>query len=82
MPKGCVCGVCEFGPGDSEIPKKLAWDVDVYCTIGSQEVGTDGVTRTIPDYVKPFFSHDAAPAACPKMQAHVELMASRSQEAA
>ncbi len=80
MSKGCVCGVCEFGPDASEVPKKLSWDTEVFCTVGSQEIGADGIARTIPAYVKPFFSNDSAPAACQKMQAHVQLMALRSQD--
>jgi hypothetical protein len=80
--KGCVCAVCEFGPEASEVPKKPSWHADVFCTVGGQETGKDGQVRSIPDYVKPFFSSDSAPSACPKMRTHVELMASRQQQAA
>jgi hypothetical protein len=79
MSKGCVCGVCEFGPDSSEVPKKPSWETDVFCTIGRQEIGSDGIVRSIPDYVRPFFSNDSAPSACPKMQAYVQLMAARSK---
>ena len=80
MPKGCVCGICEYGPDASEVPKKPSWETDIFCTVGSQETGEDGQVRSIPDYVRPFFSNDSAPSACPKMQAHVELMASRLKQ--
>ncbi len=80
MTKGCVCAVCEYGPDATEVPKKAVWHADVFCGIGAQETGEDGQVRSIPAYVKPFFSDDSAPSACSKMQAHVELMASRTRQ--
>jgi len=82
MIKGCVCGVCEYGPDASEVPKKPKWLAEVFCTVGSQETGQYGQVRSIPDYVQPFFSSDSGPSACPKMQEHVRLMASRKHQAA
>jgi hypothetical protein len=78
--KFCVCGVCEFGSDDTEVPKNFDWLTDIFCNVGSQEVCTDGITRSIPAYVWPFFSNYAEPLACPKMQAHIKLMASRLSE--
>lgn len=80
MPIGCVCKVCEYGPDESDVPITNSWQFDVFCSIGSQETSPDGVVRTIPAYVKPFFSNDLAPPACQKMLAHVKLMTSRSSQ--